>query len=31
VLDAPASNTDGLFTKDSFVSSNLLKRPIWNK
>jgi hypothetical protein len=31
VLDLSASNTGGLLSRDTCVSSTLLNRPIWNK
>jgi hypothetical protein len=27
-MDAPASNTDGFHSRDTFISSTLLNRPI---
>jgi hypothetical protein len=31
MLDVPAANTDSFLSRDTCVSSTLLKRPIWNK
>jgi hypothetical protein len=31
VLDAPASNTYGCLSRDTCVSSNQVKGPVWNK
>jgi hypothetical protein len=31
VIDAPASNTDGILMIDIYVSSTQLNNPIWNK
>jgi hypothetical protein len=31
VLDAPASNTDGLVWRDTCVSSTQMNRPMWKK
>jgi hypothetical protein len=31
MLDAPASNTDGFLSRDSFLSPTLLNICIWNK
>jgi hypothetical protein len=31
VLDVPASNIGGFLSRDTFVSSTQMNRPIWNK